>query len=101
MAMSEAEAFEQLGREIAEQYVEARGESTEQAVDSAAEKLTDEDLISFALVAMRDGPDGVETVSQRHIDPVAVAESDHDAETVIETVHEGLVREFDQEVRER
>jgi hypothetical protein len=27
--------------------------------------------------------------------------SELDAETVIETVHEGLVREFDQEVRER
>jgi len=99
--MSDAEAFEQLGREIAEQYAEARGESTEQAVKSAAEKLHDDDLVAFALVAMRDGPDGVQTVSQRHIDPVTVGESDHDAETVIEGVHEGLVRTFNEEVRER
>lgn len=99
--MSDAEAFERLGREIAEQYLDARGESIEQAVESANEKLHDDDLIAFALVAMRDGPDGVETVSQRHIDPVTVAESSHDAETIIETVHEGLVRTFDEEVRER
>jgi hypothetical protein len=32
---------------------------------------------------------------------VTVAESSHDAETVIETVHEGLVRAFDEEVRGR
>lgn len=99
--MSDAEAFELLGREIAEQYAEARGETTEQAVESATKKLSDGDLIAFALVAMRDGPDGVETVGQRHIDPVTVAESDHDAEAVIETVHEGLCRTFDEEVRER
>jgi hypothetical protein len=99
--MSESEAFERLGREIAEQYVEARGETTEQAVESAIAKLTDDDLIAFALVAMRDGPDGVQTVSQRHIDPVTVAETSHDAETVIETVHGDLVRTFDEEVRER
>ena len=98
--MSEAETFEMLGREIAKQYAEARGETTEQAVESAVEKLTDDDLIAFAVVAMRDGPDGVQTVSQRHIDPLTVAESAHDAETVIETVHEGLVREFDAEVRD-
>jgi hypothetical protein len=99
--MRESEAFERLGREIAEQYVEARGETTEQAVESAVEKLTDDELVAFAVVAMRDGPDGVETASQRHIDPVTVAESSHDAETVIETVHEGLVQTFDEEVRER
>jgi len=98
--MSEAEAFERLGREIAEQYAESRGVSTEQAVESATGKLHDDDLVAFALVAMRDGPDGVETASQRHIDPATVAESSHDAETVIETVHEGLVRAFDEEVRE-
>jgi len=98
--MSEAETFEMLGREIAKQYAEARGETTEQAVESALEKLTDDDLIAFAVVAMRDGPDGVQTVSQRHINPLTVAESDHDAETVVETVHEGLVREFDAEVRD-
>jgi len=98
--MSEAETFEMLGREIAKQYAEARGETTEQAVESAVEKLTDDDLIAFAVVAMRDGPDGVQTVSQRHINPLTVAESDHDAETVVETVHEGLVREFDAEVRD-
>jgi hypothetical protein len=98
--MSEAETFEMLGREIAKQYAEARGETTEQAVESALEKLTDDDLIAFAVVAMRDGPDGVQTVSQRHIDPVTVGKSDHDAETVVETVHEGLVREFDAEVRD-
>jgi len=98
--MSDSEAFEMLGREIAKQYAEARGETTEQAVESAIAKLTDDDLIAFALVAMRDGPDGVQTVSQRHIDPLTVAESAHDAETVVETVHEGLVREFDAEVRD-
>jgi predicted Fe-Mo cluster-binding NifX family protein len=98
--MSDSEAFEMLGREIAKQYAEARGETTEQAVESAVEKLTDDDLIAFAVVAMRDGPDGVQTVSQRHIDPMTVAESSHDAETVIESVHGGLVREFDQGVRD-
>jgi len=98
--MSKNEAVELLGREIAEQYVDARDESIEQAVESAVEKLTDDDLVAFALVAMREGPDGVQTASQRHIDPVTVAESDHDVETVIETVHEGLVRTFDEEVRD-
>jgi len=99
--MSDVDAFEQLGREIAEQYADATGELIEQATESATEKLHDDDLVAFALVAMRDGPDGVETASQRHIDPVTVAESSHDAETVIETVHEGLVRAFDEEVRGR
>jgi len=94
-------AYKQLGREIAEQYARAQGESTEQAVANAAEKLADDDLVAFALVALRNGDDGVEAVSQRHIDPLMVADSDHDAETVIETVHEGLVRAFDEEVRER
>ena len=99
--MSDAEAFERLGREVAEQYAAARGESIEQAVESAAEKLHDDDLVAFALVAMRDGPDGVETVGQRHIDPVTVAESDHEAETVIKAVHEGLIRTFNAGMRDR
>lgn len=99
--MSESEVFARLGREIAEQHARAQGETTEQAVESAAEKLTDDDLVAFALVALRHTDAGVQSVSQRHVDPVTVAESDHDPETVIETLHGGLVETFDAEVRDR
>jgi hypothetical protein len=97
--MSE-QAFKQLGRELVRQWADAQGESIEQTTESAIEKLQDDDLVAFALVAMRDGADGVQTVGQRAIDPQVVADSDHDPEDVVETVHEGLVRTFDEEVRD-
>jgi hypothetical protein len=99
--MSETTVFEDLGREIAEQHADAQGESIEQTAASATKKLQDDDLIGFALVAMRQGPDGVQTVGQRAVDPVAVAESDHDADMAIGAIHDGLVETFDEEVRER
>ena len=99
--MSQTNVFEELGREIAEQYADAQGESIEQTAASAIEKLQDDDLIGFALVAMRQGPDGVETVGQRAVDPVTVAESDHEAEMAIGAIHDGIVQTFDKEVRER
>jgi len=98
--MSESErneVFEAMGREIARQL----GTSMDEHVDSAEAKLEDDDLVGFGLVAMRDGDDGIETVSQRAIDPEIVHESNHDAEQVIDALHSALCRTWDEEVEDR
>jgi len=68
---------------------------------SAKQKLDDDDLVAFGLVAIRNGPDGVESVGQRAVDPQVVATSDHDAETVIESLHDSLCQTWDEEVADR
>jgi len=94
---SKKEAFEVLGRAIAQQLETP----LEQHVESAEAKLEDDDLVGFGLVAMRNGDNGIETVSQRAIDPEIVHEPDHDAEEVIDAVHERLCRTWREEVEDR
>ena len=95
--MSTKEAFEEIGKEIARQ----RNESMDDHVESAAEKLADENLVAFGLVAIREGDDGFEGVSQRAIDPEIVIESDGDGEELVDDLHEELVYLFERGVAER
>jgi len=91
------EAFAELGREIARQVA---GPSLDEHVESAAETLTDDDLVAFALVAIRQDEDGIQGASQRCIDPERVIDAD-DGEAVVDALHEALCQVFDEEVRDR
>lgn len=90
-------AFEQLGREVAKQMTK----SMDEHVDHAEDLLADDDLSAFALVAIRDGDDGTQSVSQRVVDPEIVLDDDRDREAVIDAYHEAICRVFDLEVRDR
>lgn len=88
------EVFAELGRAIAEQL----GTDRESHVESAIEKLEDDDLVAFGLVAIRDGPEGLQTAGQRCIDPVVVQEDERDPEDVIGALHGTLCNVWDDEV---
>lgn len=90
-------AFEELGREVAEQLTK----SMDEHVDHAEELLADDDLAAFALVAIREDDDGPQSVSQRVVDPEAVLDDDRDPEAVIDAYHEAICHVFDLEVRDR
>lgn len=90
-------AFEQLGREVAEQITTP----IEDHVDAAEDLLKDEDLCAFALVAIRQGDDGTQTATQRVIDPEIVQNDDRDPETVVDAYHDAICHVFDEEVRDR
>lgn len=91
------EAFAAIGRELVGQLTD----SLDSHVDSAETKLNDDDLIAFGLVCMRwTDEHGVETVSQRAIDPAFVADSPRDPEVVIDAIHDGLCETWDAEVAE-
>ena len=89
--------FAELGREIARQL----GTPMDEHVESATETLEDDDIVAFALVAIRDGEDGVQSGSHRVIDPDVVAESDREPAEVIDLLHGAMCQVFDEEVRER
>jgi len=91
------EAFAELGRVIARQLTTPLDEH----VDSAEAKLNDDDLVAFGLVAIRDGDDGLQSASQRVVDPEVVRESDHDPGDVIGALHERLCDTWDEEVADR
>jgi len=95
--MSEAEAFEELGRAIGAQLTTPLDEH----VDSAAETLDDDDLVAFGLVAIRDGEGGLQGASQRVVDPETVRDSDRDPEAVIGDLHDALCQVWDNEVADR
>jgi len=95
--MSEAEAFEEMGRAIAAQLTTPLDEH----VDSAEQKLDDDDLVAFGLVAVRDGDGGLQGASQRVIDPERVRESNRDPEAVIGDLHDALCQVWDTEVADR
>lgn len=88
------DAFEELGRAIAEQLET----SLEEHVESAEAKLNDDDLVAFGLVAIRDAAVGLETASQRVVDPEVVRESGQDPEQLIDTLHDVLCQTWDEEV---
>lgn len=90
-------AFATLGREIARQVA---GESLAEHVESAEATLADDDLVAFALVAVRETDDGLQGASQRVVDPERVIDAD-DGEAVIEGLHDALCKLFDEEVRDR
>jgi hypothetical protein len=86
---------------IGEQIAQALTKSMAEHTDSAKEKLDDDDIVGFGLVALRD-PDGsaVQSVSQRAIDPEVVRESDRDPEEVVDIIHSQLCDVWDEEVAE-
>ena len=90
-------AFEQLGREVADQLTK----SMDEHVDHAEELLADDDLTAFALVAIREDEHGTQSASQRVVDPEAVRDDDRDPEAAIDAYHEAICHVFDQEVRDR
>lgn len=98
MSADRDKAFEELGRELARQVA---GPSLEEHVDSAEEKLDDDDLVAFALVAIRNGEDGVQAASQRCVDPEVVIESDREGEEIIDALHMKLVDVFESEVADQ
>jgi len=98
MSTDQSAAFEALGRELARQLA---GPSLEEHVDSATDTLADDDLVAFALVAIRNGEDGPQASSQRCIDPEVVLDSDRDGEAVVDALHTRLVDVFEAEVADR
>lgn len=94
---TQEEAFEMIGRAIADQLTQTMGEH----VESAEEKLADENLVAFALVAVREGDDGLEGTSQRAIDPEVVHESEREPDAVVEDLHNALCQIFDERIVDR
>jgi hypothetical protein len=93
---SRDEVFAHIGREIAKQL----GTSMDEEVATAVEKLQDDDVIAFGLVAIREGDDGAERAAHRAIDPAIVRESDRQPEDVIDPLHSALCEIWDSEVAE-
>ena len=91
------EVFAELGREIVAQL----GPSMDEEVGTAVEKLEDDNIVAFSVVALRETDNGVQSGWQRAIDPERVRESDRDPEEVVEAIHDAMCRVFDEEVRER
>jgi len=90
--------FEDIGREVARQLVD---KSLADHVESAEDTLNDDDLVAFALVAIREGDDGLQGADHRCIDPEVVIESDRDAEVLIDDLHECLVDLFERRIDDR
>lgn len=90
------EVFAELGQKIADQL----GCSMDEKVESAIEKLDDDDIIAFGLVALRKN-DGLESTAQRAIDPEVVNELDHSAEDTISALHKSLCDTWNSELAER
>lgn len=93
---------EHIGKQIGQTLDQALDNSIDDHVDSAKEKLDDDDIVAFGLVALRDPEDSaVQSVSQRVIDPEVIRDSDRDADEVIDIIHSQLCDVWDEEVEER
>lgn len=93
---------QETAERIGDQIAQALTTPMDGHVDSAKEKLDDDDLVAFGLVALRDPEKGaVQSVSQRVIDPEVVRESDREPEKVVDIIHGQLCDVWDEEVRER
>ncbi|WP_135666630.1 hypothetical protein [Halorhabdus rudnickae] len=91
------EVFTEIGRQLAEQL----GESIDEEVSSAVEKLEDDDIVAFGLVAIRNGDEGIQSATQRVIDPEVVQESNKPPEEVIDVLHTKLCSVWETEVADR
>ena len=93
----------QIATSIAESVYGARGgKSIAEHQAIAAEKIGDDDIVAFGLVAIRKGADGqYQSATHRAIDVEAVLEADADGEELIDDLHEAMCREFDEKVAQR
>jgi hypothetical protein len=74
------------------------GDPMDAHVEGAIETLTDDDLIAFALVAVREDDDGnCEVSPQRAIDPL-IAKRPEPSEQIIDRLHTLMMQTFDQEI---
>ncbi|ERJ07481.1 hypothetical protein HLRTI_000524 [Halorhabdus tiamatea SARL4B] len=96
-----AEGTDEIFAEIGQTLVEQLGPSMDEEVSSAVEKLEEDDVIAFGLVAIRDGDEGVQSATQRAISPELVQQSDRPAEDVINLLHTKMCAVWDNEVAER
>lgn len=101
---SDPDPFREAGKELARTLHAARGGMTiEEHADIATDKLNDEEIVGFGLVAIRKTDEGYQAATHRAIDHEAVMEASEatNPDDYINWLHENMVEIFESEVAEK